>query len=223
MNIQGKRKLPDDTPIDFVKKKLRSIVVGEDSIDKHAWECALVSTIRDEIKAGGSFYLASVAKRNISVKNSKRFGSFDQFFISTQQWQAMRGEFFQQSGLPVRGEDAAEHLTERLSEAYDHCLSTFPDNTYARVDGDRWHSSVDSAEPTPLSEEIKLEKFKVWLKKHQRNIKLPQLLIEVDNELHFTSHFLPKAQSKNRRPNEICAIIAAIMANGCNIGPDTPG
>jgi len=34
MNTRGKRKLPDDTPIDFVKKKLRPIVVGEESIDK---------------------------------------------------------------------------------------------------------------------------------------------------------------------------------------------
>jgi len=50
MNTQGKRKLPDDTPIDFVKKRIRPIVVGEEGINKHAWESALVSTIRNEIK-----------------------------------------------------------------------------------------------------------------------------------------------------------------------------
>jgi hypothetical protein len=50
---------------------------------------------------------------------------------------------------------------------------------------------------------------------------LPQLLIEVDNELHFTRHFLPPAQSQNPKVDEICAIIAAIMAHGCNIGPET--
>ncbi len=89
MNTQGKRKLPDEPPIDFVKKKLRPIVVGEDSIDKHAWECALVSTIRDEIKSGnlsGKFDTATPAE----VTNSKRFGPFDRFFISDEQWQTMR-------------------------------------------------------------------------------------------------------------------------------------
>jgi len=87
--------------------------------------------------------------------------------------------------------------------------------------GTQTQTTVDSAEPLPTSEEIKLEQFKGWLKKHQRNIKLPQLLIEVDNELHFTRHFLPLVQSKARPVDEICAIIAAVMANGCNIGPDT--
>ena len=210
MNTQGKRKLPDETPIDFVKKRLRPIVIGEESIDKHAWEAALVSKIRDEIKSG-----------NLSVKDSKRFGPFDRFFISDEQWQTMREDFFQQSGLPQRGEDAAEYLKEGLSKTYDQFLETLSGNTYARVEGDRWHLSVDSAEPLPTSEEIKLEQFKEWLKKHQRKIKLPQLLIEVDNELHFTRHFLPPVQGKDRPVDEICAIIAAVMANGCNIGPDT--
>jgi hypothetical protein len=36
--------------------------------------------------------------------------------------------------------------------------------------------------------------------------------IEVDNELQFTRHFLPPAQSQSRPVDEIAAIIAAIMA-----------
>ncbi|MFQ6116528.1 MAG: Tn3 family transposase, partial [bacterium] len=48
-----------------------------------------------------------------------------------------------------------------------------------------------------------------------------QLLIEVDNELNFTRYFLPLTQSKGRSVDEIVMIIAAIMANGCNLGPDT--
>ena len=156
------------------------------------------------------------------MKYSKRFGPFDRFFISDEQWRTMREDFFHQSGLPQRGEDAAEYLKEGLSRTYDQFLETLPGNTYARVDSDRWHLSVDNAEPLTTSEEIKLEQFKEWLKKHQRRIKLPQLLIEVDNELHFTRHFLPPVvQSKSRPVDEICAIIAAVMANGCNIGPDT--
>jgi len=54
-----------------------------------------------------------------------------------------------------------------------------------------------------------------------RHIKLPQLLIEVDNELQFTRHFLPPAQSQSRPVDEICAIIAAVMALGFHVGPDT--
>jgi TnpA family transposase len=210
MNQQGKRKLPDETPIAFISKKLRPLVVLDDAIDKHAWECALLTKVRDEIKAG-----------NLSVKHSKRFGPFDRFFISTNQWESMREEFFRQASLPISGEEAALYLTDRLTKAYDQFLETLPQNTYAKVEKDRWHLSVDNTEPLDSTQEAKLDALKVWLEKQMRQINLPQLLIEVDNELHFTRYFLPLAQQQSRPVDEIAAIIAAIMAHGCNIGPDT--
>jgi hypothetical protein len=207
MNQQGKRKLPDETPIAFISKKLRPLVVLDDAIDKHAWECALLTKVRDEIKAG-----------NLSVKHSKRFGPFDRFFISTNQWESMREEFFRQASLPISGEEAALYLTDRLTKAYDQFLETLPQNTYAKVEKDRWHLSVDNTEPLDSTQEAKLDALKVWLEKQMRQINLPQLLIEVDNELHFTRYFLPIAQQQSRPVSEIAAIIAAIMAHGCNIG-----
>jgi len=121
------------------------------------------------------------------------------------------------------------HNYNRLGFAYqigfvrllNQFLETLPNNTYAQVDGAGWHLSVDSAEPLDQTEEAKIDQLKSFLKKHQRQIKLPQLLIEVDNELHFTRHFLPLTQNQTRRVDEIVTIIAAIMAHGCNIGPET--
>ena len=210
MNASGKRKLPLDVPISFIPKKLRPLVEKEGAIDKHAWECAVLFRVRNEIKSG-----------NLTVKNSKRFGPFDRFFISDDQWEAMREEFFRQSFLPASGKEAARYLTDRLDKAYDQFLLTLPENTYAKIDGDRWHLSVDLASPHQPTEEIKLEQLKDWLKKRMRHIKLPQLLIEVDNELHFTHHFLLSTQRQTRPVDEIVSILAAVMAQGCNIGPDT--
>jgi hypothetical protein len=65
----------------------------------------------------------------------------------------------------------------------------------------------------------KLEALVAWLSEHMRTIKLPDLLIEVDNDLHFTSAFLPAAKRNERTPNDICNILTTIMAYGCNIGP----
>lgn len=53
------------------------------------------------------------------------------------------------------------------------------------------------------------------------HIKLRQLLIEVDNDLHFTHHFLPPTQSQSRPANEVVSILAAVMTHGCKFGPDT--
>lgn len=54
-----------------------------------------------------------------------------------------------------------------------------------------------------------------------RRIRLPDLLIEVDNELNFTGQFLPPAQRETATAEEICLVLAAIVAHGCNIGPYT--
>ena len=210
MNAKGLRKLPEDAPTAFIPKKLRPLVQGDEGINKHAWECALLTKVRDEIKSG-----------NLTVKHSKRFGPFDRFFISKDQWQSMREGFFRQSKLPASGKQATLYLKNRLALAYDRFLETVPQNAYAKIDGNRWHLSVDNPEPLNPTEEKKLEQLRNWIKAHQRCVKLPQLLIEVDNELNYTRHFLPLSLSTTRPTPEICAIIAAVMAHGCNIGPDT--
>ena len=54
-----------------------------------------------------------------------------------------------------------------------------------------------------------------------RRVRLPDLLIEVDNDLGFTRHFMPPSRQPDPAPDEICVILAAVMAHGCNIGPHT--
>jgi hypothetical protein len=71
MNSDNKRKLPKDVPVDFIPRKIRPLVESNGKIEKSAWECALLTAIRDEIKSG-----------NISVGMSKRFARLDSFFIA---------------------------------------------------------------------------------------------------------------------------------------------
>ena len=54
-----------------------------------------------------------------------------------------------------------------------------------------------------------------------RKLRLPDLLIEVDNGLEFTRRFLPPSRQPDPAPDEIRVILAAVMAHGCNIGPHT--
>jgi TnpA family transposase len=213
MNAAGKRKLSVDVPTDFVPKALKAIVVQGDKVDRHAWECALLLQVRDEIKSG-----------NVSVRHSKRFASLDDFFIDTQRWNAMREDFFRRAGLPADGQAAVEQLTGRLGEAYDRFLSAAPSNSYAVVDEKGWRLSADTTEKLNSAREADLERLKGWLSANVRRIMLPDLLIEVDNELSFTQHFAATGrQDSHSSPDEeeICLILAAVMAHGCNIGPYT--
>ncbi|MDV7390648.1 hypothetical protein RZS08_04805, partial [Arthrospira platensis SPKY1] len=55
MNQENKRKLPEDAPLDFIPKSLRSLVEKDGEVSKSAWECALLTAVRDEIRAGNLY------------------------------------------------------------------------------------------------------------------------------------------------------------------------
>lgn len=210
MNDQNKRKLPEDIPLDFINKKIRPFVEVNGNVNKAAWECALLTAIRDEIKAG-----------NLSVKQSKRFGRFDDFFISDKKWNELRETFFLRADLPIRSNEVEAFLTQRLNRAFDRFLELLPENSYVTMDENTWHLSADSMDKLDSESEKRLSQLKDWLSQHMREVKLPDLLIEVDNELKITKHFMSISQQENPSVSDICAILATIMAHGCNIGPYT--
>ena len=210
MNQDGKRKLPEDAPLGFIPQKVRALVEKDGAISKRDWECALLTAIRDEIRTG-----------NVAARSSKRFGRFDNFFISDERWTTQRDAFFQRAGLPGKPEDVPAYLTTRLNEAYDTFLASLPNNAYATVDEKGWVLSTDSADKLGKETEKRLDTLENWLSDNLRQIKLPELLIEVDNELQFTKPFLPSIYQAEREPESVCHILATIMAYGCNVGPFT--
>jgi len=207
LNATGRRKLPEDAPTDFLSQRPKPIVINQGEIDRRAWECALLLKLRDELKAG-----------NLSVRYSKRFARLEEFFIDDRRWQDIREDFFRRSGLPSDIKQVPEYLARRLGEAYERFLKTAPSNSYAVVDKDGWRLSAEPTEKLDQEEQDRLAHLKSWLAKHMRHVKLPDLLIEVDNQLGFTRSFLTPAQREEPSPEDICAVLAAVMAHGCNLG-----
>lgn len=208
LNATHKRSLPVDAPTDFVPKGLQRFIRDQDGrLQKSAWECALLTQLKNDLRAG-----------NLSVAHSKRFGRFDDFFIPDAQWTPLRDNFFRRARLPRDPTAVSGYLRRRLNAAYDRFLASASGNHFASVNEDGWHFSVDPSEKLDAVSERQLTGLKEWLGQHMRWIKLPALLIEVDNELGFTRHFMTPAQQQARRVDDICTTLAAVMAHGCNIG-----
>jgi TnpA family transposase len=210
MNADLKRKLPEDAPTDFIPKRLLPLVVTDGKPDRKAWECALLLKLQDDLRSG-----------NLSVKHGKRFGRFEDYFLPKERWEPLRKSFFQRSGLPANPKDVPDSLMKRLNTAYDLFLKTAPHNSYAKVDGSGWHLSTDAAETLDAAAQMRLGELRKWLAKQMRTIRLPDLLIEVDNDLRFTDHFLPPAQRGGRNAEDVCSLLAVVLAHGCNIGLHT--
>lgn len=207
INQNNQRTLPRDIPTKFISRQLRKYIISGPRVDRHGWECALLFKIREEIDSS-----------NISVKHSKRFGEFKDFFISQNKWDEERTEFFSRRKLPQDPQKAVEYWTQRLSSVYDQYIACEKKNKYAKVVDGKWALSSDPAIKLTTEQKKGLKELQNWLALHMRNIKLPDLLVEVDNELHFTEAFMLPSNLGLRLVEDICNIIATIMAHGCNIG-----
>ncbi len=84
-----------------------------------------------------------------------------------------------------------------------------------------WHLSTDAAETLDAAAQTRLGDLRRWLTKQMRTIRLPDLLIEIDNDLRFTDHFVPPTQRGGRDAADVCTLLAVVLAHGCNIGLHT--
>ncbi len=210
LNAAGKRKVPEDAPMDFLSTRWRRTVSRDGQISRPAWECALLLKTRDEIRGG-----------NLAVRHSKRFGHLDDLFMPEAQWTKVRQGFFSRAELPGSAADVPAYLSQRLHAAFERFGAAAQANTYASVDEKGWRLSVDPAEKMSDEEQERLDTLKNWLGEHARRIRLPDLLIEVDNDLGFSRMFMPMSRRASPSADEICTIVAAVMAQGCNIGAHT--
>ena len=126
-------------------------------------------------------------------------------------------------GYPIIRETFLIIFTTRLNKAFEQFIKIESTNEYAKVENGQWALSVDDADKLSKEDQAKLDKLKTWLSSHMRTIKLPDLLIEVDNDLRLTTEFFmsPSAEKSSTLVDDIGAIIASWMAQGCFIGTKT--
>ena len=224
MNASGKRRVPEGAPVSFIPKSRMRFVQPDASekapLDRAAYEAAVMTALRDEVRRG-----------NVAVKGSKRFGHLSALFMPEEAWSAEREAFFDRAGLPADGAIAKKQIQAELRQAYEEVVALLPRNSHVSIgDEGRWQFSTDPALERTGEAEDALAELARWLGAEMRRVHLPDLLIEVDNALGFTQHLAPPppAGTKNRPDEqkeqsvqEVCEAVAAVIAYGCNLGPQT--
>ena len=201
----GRRGVPPDAPLDFAPTALQPLIRRDGVTDRRRWESALFLQVRDEIQTG-----------NLAIDGAKNFGRFEAFFLPADQWEQVRDAFWARTGFPVDPGEAVERLQERLSDAFDRFLEGVADNRQVAFDDDGWRLKTDSAEQLDPAQSNRLAELHRWLDARNRTIRLADLLIEVENDLGFSVHFQQPGERVD--PGEVCALLAAILAHGCNLG-----
>ena len=170
--------------------------------DRRRWESALFLKVRDEIQTG-----------KLAIDGAKNFARFEAFFLCPPRGGSSSGR---EPGSPSIPAAAVEQLKARLSGAFDRFLEGVADNRQVAFD-DGWRLKTDAAEQPDPAQSDRLAELHRWLDARSRLIRLADLLIEVENDLGFSVHFQQPGE-KRVDPGEVCALLAAILAHGCNLG-----
>jgi TnpA family transposase len=202
MNETGKRKVPADSPIDFISNRWQSHIYDEGgAINRHYYEMAVLTELRNYIRSG-----------DVSIIGSRQYKDFDEYLISKENWAQINSEDMK---LTV-SISVADYLAERTESLFKRLewLSINVDTLEGiNIDKDKLHiNRIEKDTP----EEAR--NFSISLYDLLPRINLPELLIEVASWTNFHEQFIHASTDQPPNSEETKILMAAIMAMGTNIG-----
>ena len=200
-----------DAPLSFVPKRWSKYVVGKDAgatviVKASAYELALLTTLNERIKSG-----------DVTLVGSRRWGDFEDYLIPVEQWERERTEHYRVLQLPIIADEFVEQLQKRLATVTREVDDRVPQNQWLTIDAERQHFPLAALRGQPAPSSVSTLKRKIEAR--LRRIELADLLIDIDSETNFLRHFLHFSETRLSVPERRRNVLAALIATGCNIGP----
>ncbi len=202
LNEAGRRKVPDDAPVSFVKPRWSGHVFTSEGINRHYYELCALTELRNSLRSG-----------DIWVSGSRRYRDFEDYLLPRDSWRAVR-----EHGAPLVAvePDFAAYI-ERRAELLHEGISTvrklisedkLPD--VRLLGGDLKITPLAKAVPDGV-DELARRAYSLLPR-----IKLTDLLVEVDGWTGFSRHFTHLRSGEPPKDREV--LYAAVLADGINLG-----
>lgn len=235
LDESGKRKIPDDAPVDFIQGKWWDSIFTDDKADRKFYELCVLFELRSALRAG-----------NIWVEGSRRYAKLDSYLIPSDQWAEARPVVCDLLALPESGETRLllrQIEVESLYEQFDNFLDK---NGRARKIEDKKEELQNNILPfkkkskkteRPDEINVRLENGKLVITKlagEERpdsiklleelvserlpEIELTDILIEVDAWTEFSRNFKHPNGQEPRSREALSHCYASILAQACNFG-----
>ncbi|MBG9657128.1 Tn3 family transposase [Cytobacillus firmus] len=202
MNESGKRKVPDDSPVDFISKRWKKHLYEDDgtTINRHYYEMAVLTELREHVRAG-----------DVSIVGSRQYRDFEEYLFSEDTWNQTKENT--RLSVSLSFEDYMSERTSSLNERLNWLAAN--SNKLDGVSLEKGKLSLARLEKD-VPEEAK--KFSASLYQMLPRIKLTDLLMDVAHITGFHEQFTHA--SNNRKPDkeETIIIMAALLGMGMNIG-----
>ena len=236
LNESGKRRIPDDAPVDFIDAKWWKYVTGEkERLVKKYYELCVLFELRSALRSG-----------DVWVIGSRRYARLDSYLIPAAKWNEMRPAVSELLDLPEDGEIRLKLRQAELQELYgqfDRFFDELVKNHHKKtIEAANFPANLNPADYNPADHldrkiNVRMENGKLVVTKlpgeeisassevlkkeisdRLPEIELTDLLIEVDGWTNFSRHFAHPNGSEPRSPDALHHCYAGILAQACNFG-----
>ncbi|QSO52994.1 Tn3 family transposase [Alicyclobacillus curvatus] len=202
MNQRQARKVPDNAPTNFVRKRWESVVWEKDELDRRFYELCVLSELKNSLRSG-----------DIWVQGSRQFKDFEEYLLPTSRFTHQLNR--QELDLPNET-DCERFLKDRLAVLERELANTehlasqneLPDATI----------TDNGLKISPLTNAVPKEADALMHQAYSLlpHVKITDLLLEVDNWTHFTRHFTHLKSNDQVADRNL--LLTAILADAINLG-----
>jgi hypothetical protein len=202
MNQRQARKVPEEAPTSFIRKRWEHVVRNEDGLDRRFYELCVLSELKNSLRSG-----------DIWVQGSRQFKDFEEYLLPMPRFTEQRNR--QELGLGV-DIDCEGFLKERLA-----VLESELDKTEKLASQNELPDATitdNGLKITPLSNMVPKEADLLMRQAYSLlpHLKITDLLLEVDSWTHFTRYFTHLKSNDQVTDNNL--LLTAILADAINLG-----
>lgn len=201
LNETKKRKVPENTPVEFLPKRwLNHVRKPDGTIDRHYFEIAVVSEIRDKVKAG-----------DLSIKGSKQFKEFEDYLISKEEWEKLKDSNRLDVSLSV--EEYLEDRNNVLNQKLDWVSKNMKYLEGVSIENGKISVSRLEKDTPKEAKEFSINSYSIIPK-----TALADIVSDIAKLTGFHNEFTHASTGKKPDVEETNLIIATLLGMGTNVG-----
>ena len=197
-NWTGKRKLPTDLPMPFAAKHWPSLIMQDGQPKRRIYETAVVSTLKDRLRAG-----------DVWVDGSREYRRFDSYLMPQDKAEAV----VRDAGFEIDPEAWLADRREKLEKRLDHVGRALKSNAIPGVRIERKRLIITPHDAVTPPAALRLDRA---IDAVMPRIRITELLWEVNAKTGFLDAFTDLRSGKHH--DEPAAVLATILAGATNLG-----